>query len=1143
MKKKLLVLLLLPLSLVATTVSAEERKCTATIIEEGAKYPKTISDVHFDGQSYEHEGFTFTGDSKWKKRGYYAVAYKPSSSSLKGFDMYGYCLTPHASEQNEFYCTEQTGSFAEKVKKIVAYNKEASGSYDAELQKVKSISVRLAAKLSNTSNCQDWNTDCKAVYQGLNDYYSFKKGMMAKEVYDRSANVVIKPDQREFDVTTLDAAIALYDAAMNSNAKFDGKIYLCHPKSDPDNTHQNFVIAVSGTGKIITDCKDPDTPNDEDIKPRGELNNCCEDSTHSVVSNGALDDLFVCDCLNDVDYLRFKANTQKYLVESANGKYSDGALDKDYCSLYCTDTVTIDMPTSTQAGVFSYFTFKELDINGDKTTAPITSDYEACRVRMRFDRWISDYVTKVEKEISSYNDYQKDLKTYLLYENHSTQSTGKVVYKLTCKSEGYDASCTNNKNVPSDPLSSYTDGVVATETVNSNVIHYDHGYNDKNITYYKVAKDFDETKVLDAIKKYDSIKITSGGSATLTDTEYDFWPSSGSYTTANNTISAKKKEMEDKGGDTYTCKTKNDTTTSITCSISVTYYYGNNEVKNGISANETHKTLNEMKTEARNAYQNDATAFAEASNTAKKLEDTLYVCQNYFAQFGGANYNERITFNPELDNMTYTTKYITDDGFADIPYSYKYDRQERITDAAVYVANKGIYKHPLPAVVENKSIVSNVMGDAIYDLVDARYSTAYGDSNKVFKDLRCTSDMFKSEDTIEQSTVGSGTTAGTYETNLCTGESVMKWLALPDENASQYKDRLDADYKTKATFMTDGAYHSTYYWKSKATKYYTVGNTGYTTDDVKSTTTGGFKTVLSIKNGNLTKHLTKFFTQQNTAKGKYEVTWNLSNLDSKGILDEYLAQDKNVVSCSNQQGYHGMTCPLVFEDAIYVEYGCFDDTDDLFTDADKEYLTAANKCTGEPKTKIHFNFKVADPSNLFPTCGNIDNSSAKAACFDKIKYGYNWLVEDDSKYYEVINGDKKVMDDIREKSSSTYAPENKTYSFTLSSSDLKAIRVYNEQQEKDAGGYEDFNLKCKKSCDANKELDYYKIGYRKPGTNELIVLDSIAYVDSCRQCYSNFLNDLANGEVKYSDNTTYKSETKDLFKGELAKIRSNNKWW
>ena len=130
-----------------------------------------------------------------------------------------------------------------------------------------------------------------------------------------------------------------------------------------------------------------------------EVNNCCEDSTTSKVSEPILNDLFCRDDDLKVDYYKLKSGINEYLQTNTD-------LDSNYCQMYCTERTQVDIPGALTATNGKYFKLAQNSVSG--TYAPHTQSTKRCRIRVEYDKWLTDYRRQIDASVNAYNEYQKN---------------------------------------------------------------------------------------------------------------------------------------------------------------------------------------------------------------------------------------------------------------------------------------------------------------------------------------------------------------------------------------------------------------------------------------------------------------------------------------------------------------------------------------------------------------------------------------------------------------------------------------------------------------------------------------------------------------------------------------------------------------
>ncbi len=159
-----------------------------------------------------------------------------------------------------------------------------------------------------------------------------------------------------------------------------------------------------------------------------EVNNCCEDSTTSKVSEPILNDLFCKDEDLKVDYYKLKSGVSEYLQTNTD-------LDSNYCKMYCTERTEVDIPGALTATNGKYFQLAQNPVSG--TYAPHTQSTKRCRIRVEYNKWLSDYRSQVDASVDAYNEYQKNKAYEASYRKAAAEENDehkvKVTFKVTCK--------------------------------------------------------------------------------------------------------------------------------------------------------------------------------------------------------------------------------------------------------------------------------------------------------------------------------------------------------------------------------------------------------------------------------------------------------------------------------------------------------------------------------------------------------------------------------------------------------------------------------------------------------------------------------------------------------------------------------------
>lgn len=329
-------------------------------------------------------------------------------------------------------------------------------------------------------------------------------------------------------------------------------------------------------------------------------------------------------------------------------------------------------------------------------------------------------------------------------------------------------------------------------------------------------------------------------------------------------------------------------------------------------------------------------------------------------------------------------------------------------------------------------------------------------------------------------------------------------------SASGVTSYLSSTTKYNKLFTHDAKYNTKCSWQEEDNKVYTLVPSG----------------VISTKpeTKNYTVHNKVYQVFLTSMEGSYETRWDITGLGHKGHLDNVFKSSGKTCSNSDPAEKGAFTCKLHIINQVIKTGQCNPTNPDNLTaksstDVTVNKLEITNNsnikpikidnslddrdvCNPDDSSKVDiakdgiqlFNFKTVDEVNVFPQGTETGGK----------KYAYNWT--------NTTSG-VKALEEIqtRAKEDKTYAPENLTYSFTLTPDDMKAIKKYNESRVSN-GGYADFELSCK--CSEEK--------------------------GDCKECYSTFITNFASGNFVVDGK---KYGTWSNKNATLQEIRKSNNWW
>lgn len=201
-----------------------------------------------------------------------------------------------------------------------------------------------------------------------------------------------------------------------------------------------------------------------------EVNNCCEDSTTSKVSEPILNDLFCRDDDLKVDYYKLKSGINEYLQTNTD-------LDSNYCQMYCTERTQVDIPGALTATNGKYFKLAQNSVSG--TYAPHTQSTKRCRIRVEYDKWLTDYRRQIDASVNAYNEYQKNKAYEAAYRKAASEE----------KEENKKTETVTVRCVKEDSCSEYIPGKTIrgyTASDSFDLHYYEHNFTSHN--YEKIAR-------------------------------------------------------------------------------------------------------------------------------------------------------------------------------------------------------------------------------------------------------------------------------------------------------------------------------------------------------------------------------------------------------------------------------------------------------------------------------------------------------------------------------------------------------------------------------------------------------------------------------------------------------------------------------
>lgn len=885
-----------------------------------------------------------------------------------------------------------------------------------------------------------------------------------------------------------------------------GSFYYCEPNS-PTNDMQTFFVKIElkKKKKKFEECPvDPDSPTGEEIDKGEEdsLHNCCLDNAATSVANAAsLDAIFSCDCYRGLEYFRLK------MSDTSNGSYYYGDIGYDngyeagnlyhpICKLYCIDKVKIHNVDQTNIYAGHYFMLNRKDITTDsgitikETSAPVAEDNRECRIRIRYDVWLDSIYEAVKAEISAYNDYQKDKSLHEIYVDKTLSENQKGTMEVSCY---YSTTSRCKKNSTCNPLTEAGCSCLASKKVNGKC----------------------PITVDDDSKSYSFSSTISNTQHTDYDyNKYVYSPSSHTY---------------------YTVKLKEENYDII--------FNNNQKAKKLISvqsdSSATHTVSNHVEIAGGGTIEDRAKSYYNLSSIAEnhkktikcEVGDDITITPTCSVSYGDVLADKTLHWNTTSYGKRYSETVAELKEAADIDKGNVIDAakqadtlKHQLDDCHTFFsAGKGT----------DPEIIMNSANHSFSPNLTVKYNQYYLDDY---------GEVISSFIDKEYERVDNGSKVGNVNYNpkysglygdfnnkseiADFSVSKLEGMKAADTSSDKFKSYIVTDsYIGDPVFTIDGSYYKVYSWKDNDGLVCTLAPYGMTT--VSSVE----KWVTAYRMVNMIKHKYVLYLKQTVMEGKYNVYYNFTGLDHTGVIDEKLSTTTmcNGKTINDDENFANHSCVLNVksDNTVVTAGGC----PPIYIDP------PINTCKTDVGQK--YQFKIVDPKVLFANCSSLKSENAKAECFENLKYGYNWLIEDAINNsekgidYDVINGKKSVLDEMMK--TETFSPNNITYSFTLNSEDLKQIRNYNEKEGViAAGGYEDSDL----VCECNDQYDYELIS-TAPNAIDGLTYKLVLFDDSCRKCKSQFVSDLAENRI---NNEQMSHDIWSNSNKNISQVRDSN-WW
>lgn len=386
----------------------------------------------------------------------------------------------------------------------------------------------------------------------------------------------------------------------------------------------------------------------------GNVSNCCYDSTHSEAEEYQLNDLFCLENELKVDHYWKKCKNDPYIDDKMTGDLNE------YCEMYCTERVSVDVPGAITATSGRYF---DLTTTVQGTKSPYIEGYKRCRTIIDYDQWHQDYMTAVETEVEKYNEFQHNRAHELAYSDAiDNPETKELEIKISCswqssgnKSCNYSCSkpCSSDptQNCPATCSETHSHPAPEDPKAYEATLKYKYYYDYHLSKYIYHAVKINENKESMSNHIHNAVEIIHDKQLNSEASPLNWGDSKGDDP---------KKHSEWTGGENY-YNTNNGKTQTQTeggnCNTSVTWTLVCNSMPS-FTTTDVYAIRDDFKDKALQANE----TYNNAADTAKDLEDKIDKCDLYFEKYEGTNAEENFQFEPNFQGMEYSQIYLNDYG-------------------------------------------------------------------------------------------------------------------------------------------------------------------------------------------------------------------------------------------------------------------------------------------------------------------------------------------------------------------------------------------------------------------------------------------------------------------------------------------------
>ena len=792
----------------------------------------------------------------------------------------------------------------------------------------------------------------------------------------------------------------------------DHKLYLCTPVTSAGTSRntQRFVAYDDGTG-VLTDDEDDDTDEDgfKTIDTIDQTETCSDDDCPCNREDFKDDeDINMCCDESTLSYVIQPKISELFCKYTSTGVVVNGykancvaedtyKVDNDFLSSdYCELYCTERMfVTIPKATNGRNGKYFEIESVNPNSKGPYFEGTKTCRLVTHYNKWVDDYETYTIRAVDGFNEYQRKSAIRDMYTR---------TYNNKINGQSYKTDKTKNRSI------TYKNDSVA--------------YTCKGVTEHtSISKTQDEACTLKykaeiATSDYKTVKFKRAKISWKDGTASDAKSPLDSYyglTITNDTDGS----IEASSGLTgYYDVSWNDencgktSSSSVSCdkkvscdgseiTVSGTCYYSS---VSGDLPTDIKSDFNDLKDTDPSS---EGTKYTNNVEKINKLETYLEECLNYFD--GGGKGTETQT-NPSGNS----------------PYKlYDFDPTVTFYYFQAYVKNTTNNVEALENPIDFKVTCSYSL-TPVGESADGEEANLglegwhYNELNLSHKDsfvknfevpaIKCLSDSGLS---------GCTNTAVTAAGLIATGETT-------------YNQRYTSDAYFKAICNSNDVDKKSYIL-------YPYGS--FTTDSHYSST---LKTV----------HDVSYYIEYSTLTAAYETYWQFTGLGTRGtaggVFDDKF-KNNGLDTCGshkNESGNARLYCTLGIRSSLSKLKGCNEEgVISLQSNAPYFWNSSNGCCPGgschyDGEDELTYSFKIVDSDDIFPDNGVSEDG----------EYAYNWL-------QTPYGTDAKDKITSTASAGNTFAESRKTYEFTLTTSDMEAIKKYNATRVT-SGGYADFDLTC-----------------------------------------------------------------------------------